>query len=266
MFFILSKTAGFFAIPSNLLMALALAGVVLMATKRARWGRRLATTALLLLALAGWSPLGNALILPLETRFPPGAAEHGEPTGIIVLGGAINPELSEVWGTPALNESAERMTVIAELARRFPQARIVFSGGDASLLADEPSEAKFALPLFESFGIARERIALEGASRNTWENATLSKALVQPKAGERWLLVTSALHMPRAVGCFRKAGFPVEPYPVDWRTAGPDDLLIGFATLGGGLARTDAAAREWVGLVMYWLTGRSSALFPGPRP
>ena len=93
-----------------------------------------------------------------------------------------------------------------------------------------------------------------------------SRELVKPKPGERWLLVTSGYHMPRAIGVFRKAGFSVEPYPVDWRTRGPEDALRPFPTLGDGLRRTDTAMREWVGLAIYWLTGRSSELFPGSIP
>jgi uncharacterized SAM-binding protein YcdF (DUF218 family) len=264
MFFMLSKTVGFFAIPSNLLISIALLGAVLMATRIARCGRRLAVAGVILLALAGLSPLGNALILPLEQRFPHWRAEGNAPDGIIVLGGAIGPAISSARGQPQLNEAAERMTAAADLARRYPQARIVFSGGDPSLLGDGISEASFAVPVLESFGIARERIVIESRSRNTHENATLSKALLDPKPGERWLLLTSAFHMPRAVGCFRRAGFAVEPYPVDWRTHGMSDLLSPFGTLTGGLARTDVAMREWIGLIAYWLTGRTSALFPAP--
>jgi len=127
------------------------------------------------------------------------------------------------------------------------------------------SEASLAARLFESFGIARERIALEDKSRDTDENGRFTKELVQPKPGERWLLVTSAHHMPRAIGVFRAAGFPVEAFPVDYRTRGAIDLLRPFSTLGDGLRRTDTAMREWVGLLMYWAAGESSALFPGPQ-
>ena len=88
---------------------------------------------------------------------------------------------------------------------------------------------------------------------------------MQPKPGERWLLVTSAHHMPRAVGCFRRIGFDVVPYPVDWRSRGAVDLVVPFATVASGLARTDVAVKEWVGLVVYRLTGKTSELFPGPE-
>jgi uncharacterized SAM-binding protein YcdF (DUF218 family) len=264
MFFLLAKILGFFALPSNLLISLGLTGLILMATRFARAGRRLALTALLLLAIAGLSPLGNALILPLEERFPPWDASRGAPTGIISLGGAFDTVVSSARGEVALNEAAERLTVMAELVRRYPEAHVVFSGGSGRLIYGGATEAELAARLFESFGIPKQRVILEGKSRDTGENARFSKELVLPKPGERWLIVTSAHHMPRAVGSFRGAGFPVEAFPVDYRTRGAADLLRPFATLGDGLRRTDTAMREWVGLIAYRLTGRTTELFPGP--
>jgi uncharacterized SAM-binding protein YcdF (DUF218 family) len=264
MFFVLAKILGFFALPSNLLISLGLLGVVLMATRHARAGRRLVVASLVLIAIAGWSPLGNALILPLEERFPPWDASRGAPTGIISLGGALDTVVSPVRGEVALNEAAERLTAMAELVRRYPEAHVVFSGGSGRLIHDDTTEAELAARLFESFGIAKSRIILESKSRDTDENARFTKELLLPKPGERWLIVTSAHHMPRSIGAFRAADFPVEAFPVDYRTRGAIDLLRPFATVGDGLRRTDTAVREWVGLVMYRLTGRTSELFPAP--
>jgi uncharacterized SAM-binding protein YcdF (DUF218 family) len=264
MFFYAAKLLTFFTLPSNILITLALIGVVLMRTRFARGGRRITVTAVLLLAIAGLSPLGNALILPLEERFPPWDASRGAPTGIISLGGALDTVVSPVRDEVALNEAAERMTAVAELARRFPQAHIVFSGGSDRIILAGVSEASLAERLFLSFGIAKARITLEDKSRDTLENGRFTRDIVQPKPGERWLLVTSAHHMPRAIGVFRAAGFPVEAFPVDYRTRGAIDLLRPFASLGDGLRRTDTATREWVGLLMYRLDGRTSELFPAP--
>jgi uncharacterized SAM-binding protein YcdF (DUF218 family) len=263
MFFVLSKTLGFFASPSNLLLSIGLAGIVLMATRWRRFGRRLAATSVILLAVAGLSPLGNWLIMPLEDRFPPWDATRGAPDGIVVLGGAISPELSLARGAPDLNEAAERITAAASLARRYPDARIVYSGGTGRLTGRHGIEADIAADLFETIGLPRGRLMLEGRSRNTVENAEFSRALAAPKAGERWLLVTSAYHVPRAVGVFRQAGFAVEAYPVDWRTSS-DDIWLPFDTVSSGLRRTDTAVREWFGLLAYRLSGKTSALFPAP--
>jgi len=264
MFFILSKILGFFALPSDDAAALAALGVILLFTRFKRAGRALATLGIVLLLVAGLTPLGNALMLPLEERFPPWDAARGAPTGIVVLGGAVGPELSAARGTPDLNEAAERITSAAALALRYPQARIIYSGGDARLVLKGGIEADYAMDLFESLGIPRTRIEAERRARNTIENAVFSKALANPKPGERWLLVTSAYHMPRAIGVFRHVGFSVEAYPVDWRTRGRIDLVLPMESVTAGLRRTDTAMHEWAGLFAYWITGRSTALFPAP--
>ena len=264
MFFILSKTLGFFALPSNFLMAIGLIGLVLLCTRFRRLASWLIVTSLVLIAFAGYSPLGNILILPLEQRFPPWDPSHGPPDGIVVLGGAISPDISMARGSVALNDAAERITATAELALRYPNARIIFTGGTGSLLPDAAVEAPVAVKEFEALGIAHDRITAEGQSRNTIENAVFSRLLAQPKPGERWLLVTSAFHMPRAVAAFRAAGFPVEAYPVDWRTRGPIDATRPFASFREGLTMTDYAVHEWVGLLADRLTGKTTELFPAP--
>jgi uncharacterized SAM-binding protein YcdF (DUF218 family) len=264
MFFVASKVLGFFALPSNLLVTLGLLGVALSPTRWSRTGLRLSAAAILLIALFGLSPLGNALILPLEDRFPPWDPTHGAPDGIVVLGGAVDELVSQARGDFELNEAAERMTATVTLARRYPAARVVFSGGTGHLLLQSGNEAEVGVRLFESLGIAPDRITSEDRSRTTAENAAFTKALIDPQPSQRWLLVTSAHHMPRAIGVFRRVGFAVEPYPVDWRTRGRDDLFRPFANVADGLRRTDTAMREWVGLLAYRLTGRTSELFPGP--
>jgi uncharacterized SAM-binding protein YcdF (DUF218 family) len=234
-------------------------------TRLARLGWWLAIGSLVLLAIIGLSPVGNLLFLPLEERFPAFDHGRGPPHGVVVLGGALTPDVSRARNDVAVNEDAERMTATIELARRYPDARIIYSGGTAALAFPEATEGEAALRLFAQLGVPAGRIVIEDKARNTFENALFSKAIAQPKAGERWLLVTSAYHMPRSIGVFRKAGFPVEAYPVDWKTRGNQDALRPFQTVAYGLRRTDTAVREWVGLLVYRLTGRSSELFPGPR-
>ena len=265
MFFFLSKTLGTLLLPVNFLIGIGLLGAILSATRLAMLGRRLLVAAVVLLALSGFSPLGKLLLYPLEQRFPPWDAAHGAPDGIVVLGGSIDPELSAARGRVVFTHSADRIVAGAALARQYPNARIVFSGGNANLVSsDAEKEADYALVAFESLGITRERLITERLSRNTQENAEFSKAIANPRNGERWLLVTSAYHMPRSVGLFRKAGFAVEPYPVDWRV--DQTSLLTFSPLADrGLERTDIAVREWIGLVAYWATGKIDALLPGPH-
>ncbi len=264
MFFIFSKFLGFVALPSNLLIEIGIVGVLLLFTQYRRLASWLVVTSIVLTAVVGWSPLGNILILPLEQRFPPWNASRGPPTGLVILGGAVTPDVSAARGTVALNEAAERVTAAAELARRYPDARIIYSGGSNAMLAERIAEAPFAVQQLESLGVAHDRITAEEQSRNTIENAVFSRLIAQPKPGERWLLITSAYHMPRAIAVFRAAGFAVEAYPVDWRTRGWIDASRPFGSLSEGLRRTDEAAHEWIGLMGYRLTGKTNELFPAP--
>ena len=143
-------------------------------------------------------------------------------------------------------------------------AGIRFDETVGSLDPTPPLEAPLAVKEFEALGVAHERITAEEQSRNTIENAVFSRLLADPKPGERWVLVTSASHMPRAIAAFRAAGFPVEAYPVNWHTQGRRDAAELFTSFAGGLAMTDYAVHEWFGLAAYWLTGRTSELFPAP--
>lgn len=264
MLFAVFKILGFFAFPSNLLIVVGLIGLVLLFTRFTRLASWLIVTSLVLIAVAGLSPLGNALILPLEQRFPPWDASRGPPDGIVVLGGAIAPEISAARGMAALNEAAERITAAAELARTYPNVRIILTGGNNAVILNGGIEAAFAVRQLQALGVAHDRITADEQSRNTFENAVFSRLIANPKPGERWLLVTSAYHMPRAMAAFRAAGFPVEAYPVDFRTRGSIDLVQPFATLGAGLRQTDTAVHEWVALLAYWLTGKTTTLFPHP--
>jgi uncharacterized SAM-binding protein YcdF (DUF218 family) len=263
MFFVLSKTVAFLLLPSNLIFSIGLLSILLMATRWRRVGARLALAGFVLLAVFGYLPVGKLLIHPLENRFPPWDASRAAPDGIVVLGGVLDPGLTHDRGTLAVGGAAARIFALGELARQFPAARIIFSSGSASLIAGGPAEADVLYRVLDVFGVPRQRVELERRARDTVENAIFSKAIAKPKPGERWLLVTSAAHMPRAVGCFRRVGFPVEAYPVDWTTF--TRLRFGLSqTLSGGLGSTDFAVHEWLGLLAYWLTGRTSELLPGP--
>jgi uncharacterized SAM-binding protein YcdF (DUF218 family) len=266
LFFILSKTLGVILVPTNFLIGLGLAGAILLATRFARLGRRLMVASLALFAISGFSPLGNWLLYPLETRFPPWDATRGAPDGIVVLGGPIDADLSVAHGRAVVTSAPDRIVAAAALARRYPNARLIYSGGNSNLLSNDAREADYAAGLFESLGVSRERLMMERRSRNTEENAQFSKALAAPKEGERWLLVTSAFHMPRSVGLFRKAGFVIEPYPVDWRVATSADLVSFRKYAIDGLTNADVGVREWMGLAAYRLAGKTSEFLPGPDP
>jgi uncharacterized SAM-binding protein YcdF (DUF218 family) len=262
----LSKTLGVMLLPANFLIGAGVIGAILMATRFASMGRKLVAASLALLAICAFSPVGYMLLYPLEKRFPPWDSALGPPDGVVVLGGSIDPDLSVAHGSAVVRSAPGRIVAAAALAHQYPNARIVFSGGSSNLVSNDAREADYAGAIFESLGVAKTRLIMDRRSRNTLENAEFSKAIAAPKAGERWLLVTSAFHMPRSVGLFRKAGFAVEPYPVDWRVGGRDDLFA-FSNLAvDGLGRTDLAVREWLGLIAYRATGKIDELLPGPAP
>ena len=250
--------------PGMLLLILVVAGVGLLGTRFLRTGKVLLVAAAIFLVVGGLGPLSTWLILPLEDRFPRTDLAGTPIDGIVVLGGAEDARVAKGRGTHALNESAERMTEAATLARRYPDAKVLFTGGSVEILREPTVEADAAGIVLRDLGIAGDRLILERKARNTAENAALAKELADPKPGQRWLLITSAWHMPRAIGLFRKAGFPVEAWPVDYRTAGPGDAWMLFASPVEGLRRLDFVAKEWLGLLVNWLTGRSEALLPAP--
>jgi uncharacterized SAM-binding protein YcdF (DUF218 family) len=269
-FFVLAKVLWFLLQPSSLMVGAVLGGAALSPTSWCRLGRALLWSGVAALLVCGLTPLGDLLIRPLESRFPraeidrPGA-DAGRPiTGIIVLGGAEDGHADGSPQLAALNEAAERYTEAVALARRLPQARVVFSGGSGLLLEASAPEAESAGRLFEALGVPRERITLETKSRDTYENAQLTARLVNPMPDERWLLVTSAWHMPRAMGCFRRAGFAVEAWPVDYRTPRRLDPLRFHSSIPEGLRRIDFVTKEYIGLITYYLAGRTPALLPGP--
>ena len=264
MFFVLSKTLGIMLLPTNLMIGAGLVGTILLSTRFSSLGRRLLVTSVALLAICGFSPLGSWLLYPLEQRFPPWDAAHGAPDGIVVLGGPIDADLSAAHGVAVVSAAADRLIAAATLARRYPNARLLYTGGSANLISNDAKEADYATALFESLGVPNAQLVMERRARNTQENAEFSKAIAAPKSGERWLLVTSAYHMPRSAGLFRKAGFAVEPYPVDWRLGGRADLANFRKFSIDGLANVEVAVREWMGLAAYRITGKTSEFFPGP--
>jgi uncharacterized SAM-binding protein YcdF (DUF218 family) len=263
MFYYVSKILWVFAQPSNLIVFAIAAGVMALLLGRrrlARWLLYPSAAALLVISLL---PVGEWLLLPLENRFPAPAAPPVDVDGIVVLGGGINLGVSERRGRATFRDTSERFINLVELARRYPEARVVFSGGQGWLAGGDLSEAKVMRGFVREQGLDEARVIFEDRARNTYENALLAKPLAAPRPGERWLLVTSAFHMPRAVGVFREAGWPVIPYPVDYRTGGAFTLLA-TPDAAQRWREFDQAIKSWIGLVAYWLTGRIPALFPAP--
>lgn len=253
MSFILSKLVWAVFNPGTLLL-LFVATAWATHRRHPQWSRGLLSIVAIFLTVLTICPIGAWILKPLESQFSLPAPGTQPVDGIIVLGGALDPEGSARSGAPALNDAAERLTTFVALARAYPQARLIFSGGSGDPLNQMIREADQVKALFLALGLPSERVVYERDSRNTYENALYSKKLARPEPGQRWLLVTSAWHMPRAMGCFEKAGWQVTPYPVDFRSNSHDhwmsfqpDQQLDMVTTG---------VREWIGLVSYRLMGR----------
>lgn len=260
--FVVGKMVEMLLSPLDLALVALLLALALMWRGRVRAGRRLlaaTVAALLALAVPPWS---DWLLRPLENRFPEYRESPARVDGIVVLGGSVDPVRSQERGRPVLGGAAERITALVELARRHPEAKVVFTGGSGDFRRQDVKEAHYAAQLLARLGVADGRVLYEDQSRNTRENALFAKPLAMPGAGESWLLVTSAAHMPRAVGAFRAAGWSVVPYPVDHRT-GLGSAGWGFR-LGANAAALRAALHEWAGLAYYRLRGWSDSLYPAP--
>ncbi|WP_265518456.1 YdcF family protein [Nitratireductor luteus] len=228
--------------------------------------RRLALAAgcmsLLILVASAWTTAGALLLHPLEERFAQPDEMPSRVDGIVVLGGGFEGTINLARGGYELNSSGDRFVETAILARRFPRARIVVSGGSGSVFLAGEGDADTAPRLLTALGVARERIEIENESRDTFENARFSRRMVDPRPGEVWLLVTSAFHMPRAVGAFRQIGFPVVPWPADYKTSGREWPGPAEDNALDSLRNMSVAIREWIALATYFLAGRTPTLLP----
>lgn len=261
MLFVLAKAAEFLLAPAHMALLAATAGVALQLTRFWRLGNWLTLLGVLALLAMSFVPLGALLALPLENRFAPPPAGLAAPTGVIVLGGSIDERVSAGRGRPAISAGAERLIAALELARRFPKAKLVFTGGATN---GAVPEAEFVKRLWREAGLDRGNVVYETRARTTWENAVFTRDLLTPDSSERWLLVTSAMHMPRAMGAFRKAGFSVIAYPVDYRTSGRWPEWDARKKAPDMMKLVHLATHEWIGLLVYRLSGKTDALVPAP--
>jgi uncharacterized SAM-binding protein YcdF (DUF218 family) len=253
MLYWISKAVWRLVEPDNLLLLIALFGLTSALAGRRRLGFSVLTAALVAMLCIATLPIGAAMLGSLEAQFPEPRVE-GPIDGVIVLGGALNPEAYFAHPGSGINSAVARIIEAARLARDYPTARIVYSGGPRPSEAPNANEGEAARDLLVALGVDPARITLDLESRNTYENAREAARLIEPRPGARWLLVTSAFHMPRAVACFRAVGFPVTAIPVDFKYRRRESVGFDFAS---GLADLDLAAHEWIGLVAYRMLGRT---------
>jgi uncharacterized SAM-binding protein YcdF (DUF218 family) len=266
-YLVLSKLFWLVAEPSSLLLTLWLVGTVLLWTPWLRFGRWVVALAALATLANAMLPIGQWALKPIEDRFPPLVNLPPRVDGILVLGGVVDESVIGRRGLPRSLAAAgsPRLDAFLELARRYPMARHVFTGGSIELINERDTEADVVRRIFARLGLDTTRIIFEDRSRNTWENARFSFELIKPQPEELWILITSARHMPRAIGTFRQAGWMnVLAFPIDYLTGDNEPQFQPSFGLGANLDVLAEAIREYIGLVVYRHLGRTSELFPGP--
>ncbi len=254
--FIASKILALLTQPLWWVVAL-LVSACLILPRKPVLGRRIAAAALTILLVLGWQPIPEWAIRELEssyTEFSP-QANLKDFVGVIVLGGGTEiGYVAQAHGQPLLTNAAERLTAPVAMLRRNPHLRLVYTGGEGEWLGVGPSEAERARMFFDSMGVPLQQVAYESVSRNTYENAVLTAQLPNMDKTHRWLLVTSAFHMPRSMATFTKIGWNVTAYPVDFRT-GRDTPWTRYS-LRDGVANWQLLLHERLGLLAYRITGR----------
>lgn len=263
-FFFLSKLVWWFIEPSNAVVFAIGVAIVLLFAGRVRAGRAILLAVALFAGALSLLPIPDIVVGTLEQRFPRPDPLPERVDGIVLLGGAQIPRMTREYGTPALNGGANTVTTFLWLARRYPAAKLVFTGGSGDPMEQSLTEAETLRLFLVQQGFDADRVLYEDRSRNTYENALLSKPLAEPQAGETWILVTQALHVPRSVGAFRKVGWEVTPYSEVYRY-GRSVRFGPPANIREALAIFSTGVREWIGLLAYWITGRSESFLPKPR-
>jgi uncharacterized SAM-binding protein YcdF (DUF218 family) len=247
---------GWWIINIDLLLLLTLLiGSIFLFFRKIKWGKRCVLISCLGFVIFATVPFSLWIVENLENRFP--RVDHIPPDvkGMILLGGSFDKRTSLARGETAYNLTAGRFIQFVELAKANPHLELAFTGNDF--------EVKTAKKVFQALGIDPSRVLFEEGSRDTKDNAAKSATLLNPHSTEKWLLMTSAYHMPRSVGLFRKAGFNIIPYPVDYHTPGNYEPLF-FLGLNLSLDAWAAGSREWLGMLINYLVGRSDELYPGP--
>lgn len=261
-FFYLSKILWTVVSPDSLFVILLAVCLLLLLIQRTRTATLLLGFLTSFILFLSVFPLGEWMLYPLESRYRHNPELPDRVDGIIVLGGSVSPELSVVWQQLETNRAHERLSSFIQLSKRYPQAQLIFSGGNASLDRSKPTEAQIAETYLADSVIDPERLMIENKARNTAENVSYSRQLARPQPGETWLLITSAYHMPRAMGIFCRQGWDVVPYPVDHQVM-PSQLYSPRFNLAGHADLLVAAVHEWLGLLAYYLGGKTDRLFPG---
>ena len=243
--------------PSSLLVIVVVLALMALWVRWHALAASLLTLFLLALGAVVVLPVAEWIAAPLESSVER-AALPPRVDGIVVLGGAVEWRVTAARGQLALNAAGERVAAAAALAQRYPDATLVMTGVFGDAFERDFRATPHDASLWFGPHFAGRTVHYLGAARSTYEDALVTLREVPPGPGETWLLVTSALHMPRALATFRTAGWTLLPYPVDYRTTGLPGLRDWRANwdVATTLADLDRAVREWGALEVYRRSGR----------
>jgi uncharacterized SAM-binding protein YcdF (DUF218 family) len=260
MSFYLSKIIWFLFNPFNLILILLFFGLLLNLIPLKLFSKICYLFSFLLFFITGILPIGSFLNYNLEKDFFYTASYPEHIDGILILGGATNPFLSNEHNQINFNDSSERLIESIFLIKRFPDAKVIFSGGSGSISEPNLTHAFVAKKFFQNMDIDHKKIIYEDKSRNTYENILFSKRIARPHSAEKWLLVTSAFHLKRSLAISEKLKWTFIPFATDFNKSKKFKWRLSINFLSN-INEFNKASHEWMGLISYYLMGRSSSIF-----
>jgi uncharacterized SAM-binding protein YcdF (DUF218 family) len=272
MFIYLSKIIPPLLYPLGLVCLMLLAG--LLSQRKPRLQRWLFTGALLLLWLASTRLPSTLLVRGLETRYTTPASlsasalekglEQPVADAIVILGGGTSPA-HPPRPIPEMGSSGDRVIYAAYLYKHGAASNLLISSGRIEWLDTQDEPTQDMLFLLEMLGVPEEAVWFEDQSRNTYENAVFSQKILAEHNIQRIILVTSASHMPRAVGLFEKVGLQVIPAPTDFALTDADlqqlyspnlaTQILNWLPSPSNLELIGVAIKEYLGIFVYRLRG-----------
>ena len=260
MIFYLSKFLWHLFNPFNCILLLLILSVILNFFKFLKFAKIILYFTFFLFFITGVLPTGSYLLYLLEKNYHNKVNLPENVDGILILSGGTIPFLTKEYDQISLNSSVERLTESIQLMKKYPKAKAVFAGGTGSIQYPDLSHSDVAKKFYESLGVNIQNIHFDNKSRNTYEHFVFAKKKFDPNKDEKWVLVTSAFHLKRAINVGEKLGWEFIPYATDYKL--PKKFRWKLSTnFLGNLGSFQHSSHEWVGIISYYLMGRSSKIF-----
>ena len=260
MSFYLSKILWLILNPFNIFIFITLLSIFFYSIKLRKLSLIIFLINFVFIALISFLPIGSYLIYTIEKEYHSNIKPPENVDGILILGGATIPQLYNEYNQISLNGSSERLVESVFIIKKFDKAKVIFSGGSGLVNRPDLDHAKVAKSFYKKIGIETNQIIFEDKSRNTYENIIYSKKIANPKKNENWLLITSASHMKRALLIADKNNWKLIPYAVDFKNIKNFKLIPNLELLKN-LNSFQQASHEWLGLISYYLMGRTAKVF-----